>query len=77
MVRRRQDQPAAPAERGDAVAHLWRTSLGVPKGKVYCSSIEPQKHRSLPYSRFSLRRVHGGGLDRVEHVEPDLDQLAG
>ena len=52
-----------------------RTSSGVPKGSVFCSSMLPQKQQPVAVVALQLGRVHAGRLDRVEHVDADLDEL--
>ena len=53
MMSRRQDEAAPGAERGDPVEHLPAYFVGAAERQVYCSSMEPQKERFLPYSRLT------------------------
>ena len=43
---------------------------------MYCSSIEPQKQKSLPYSRFRRAGSMAAGWTGLSTSTPDLDQLA-
>ena len=37
--------------------------------------MDPQKQSLVSKLAFELRRVHGGGLNRVQNIHADLDQL--
>jgi len=50
------------------------TSAGVANGRVYCSSIEPQKQRLSPYSFFSCSGSSTAAVSG-QNIQADLNQV--
>lgn len=75
VMRRPQDQPAAFAERLQPAQHFG-AHVGRRTKRQRVLHIHRTPETEIPaIFLLKLRQIHAGRLDRVEHIQTDLDQV--